>query len=293
MSMKTEEMLACLLATLALMACDSERAGFIPSSVVRDSAGVTIVESAVSAWSPETAWRLESEPAVVIGRSGSDPEAQLFGVRGLARLSDGRIAILNQGTREVRVYSPTGDFLYASGGDGDGPGEMRRTLHLARARADTLVAVGHPDVPEVHVYGDEGTIEKILRWSAPRVAVRSVDEERAVAVQREKLADEGLPRFNRLMEIAVRPALLPVFSNLAVDEEGNVWARGFRVDWREASEFTVFDAQGHWLGDVGFPEGLNLDEFAVGPVIGPDWILGVWKDDFDVEEVRLYRLIKP
>jgi hypothetical protein len=27
--------------------------------------------------------------------------------------------------------------------------------------------------------------------------------------------------------------------------------------------------------------------------IGPDFVLGVWRDDLDVEHARLYELIKP
>ncbi|HEX5632750.1 MAG TPA: hypothetical protein VFX50_05955, partial [Gemmatimonadales bacterium] len=60
-----------LLAVLALAACDRADRGAAPAadgattpgaSVVRDSAGVTLVESAAPAWGARTPWRLEAAP---------------------------------------------------------------------------------------------------------------------------------------------------------------------------------------------------------------------------------------
>jgi hypothetical protein len=49
----------------------------------------------------------------------------------------------------------------------------------------------------------------------------------------------------------------------------------------------VFDPAGVYLGDVEMPERFRVFQ------IGADFVLGQWRDEDDVEHVRLYPLIKP
>jgi len=50
--------------------------------------------------------------------------------------------------------------------------------------------------------------------------------------------------------------------------------------------WTVFADDGHVLGTVDTPPGLEIYQ------IGNDYVLGVWRDETDVEHVRLYGLSK-
>ena len=93
-------------------------------SVVRDSAGIVIVENERSALDARLGWVVGSEPTVIIGTAGGDPAYELFRVGGATRLSDGRIVVANAGTGELRVYDPDGLHLASWGGQGDGPGEF-------------------------------------------------------------------------------------------------------------------------------------------------------------------------
>ena len=61
--------------------------------------------------------------------------------------------------------------------------------------------------------------------------------------------------------------------------------RGANVD--AASTWTVFDPAGRMLGELSTPPRFQVIQ------IGDDYVLGVWKDDLDVEHVRLYALAKP
>jgi len=127
-----------LLAFASLTACATdapERRG----PVVRDSAGIRIVENTAPLWQPGQEWRLSPEPTVVIG-GGDTEEDQLFRVVAALRLSDGRIVVANGGTNEIRFYGPGGAFLSASGGEGEGPGEFRRLSAVRRLRGDSLFA---------------------------------------------------------------------------------------------------------------------------------------------------------
>ena len=82
------------------------------------------------------------------------------------------------------------------------------------------------------------------------------------------------------------PELLPPYSLLRVDSEGNLWVAGYRVPGEENNDWSVFDTRGRWLGDVGLPEGLSVLD------IGGDYLLGGFTDDLDVEHLVLYELIK-
>ena len=48
--------------------------------------------------------------------------------------------------------------------------------------------------------------------------------------------------------------------------------------------WNVFDPEGRWMGDIEIPYGGYVYE------IGVDYLLGVWVDELDVEQVRLYRI---
>jgi hypothetical protein len=65
-------------------------------------------------------------------------EQQLSEVGGATRLPDGRLVIVDGGSRQVRVYGPDGSFLARHGREGDGPGEFR-SPRLAGRLGDTLV----------------------------------------------------------------------------------------------------------------------------------------------------------
>jgi hypothetical protein len=114
---------------------DAANGGF----AVRDSAGITIVENAVPAWTAETAWRLESSPSLTIGTVEGAPEYQMFQVRDALRLADGTIVVADGGSREIRFYDPAGTHVRSVGGEGEGPGEYRIPGLLARYRTDSLI----------------------------------------------------------------------------------------------------------------------------------------------------------
>src|SRR5687767_6182063 len=109
------------------------------TSSIRDSAGVQIVESRAPAWSAAQTWTVLDTPSVSIGAEDRGPQYTLTNVRGVAELSDGRIAIANAGTFEIRCYRSDGSFLWASGRRGQGPGDYSTITSLARYRGDSLL----------------------------------------------------------------------------------------------------------------------------------------------------------
>jgi len=108
------------------------------ATTTRDSAGVRIVESSAPRWAGEGGWQVDPEPLLDLSRR-SGREYEFFRVGHAVRFRDGRIAVANRGSSEVRVYSASGEFLRSLGRDGDGPGEFRRLTSVHEA-ADSVLA---------------------------------------------------------------------------------------------------------------------------------------------------------
>ncbi len=93
-------------------------------SVVEDSAGVAVVENARPAPDSRLPWEFGAQPSLSIGSAGGGGADELFRVADATRLADGRIAIANSGSGEVRVFHPDGSHDGTWGGRGEGPGEF-------------------------------------------------------------------------------------------------------------------------------------------------------------------------
>ncbi len=88
---------------------------------------------------------------------------------------------------------------------------------------------------------------------------------------------------------------MPAFRSIVVDSEDNLWVEEWEDVGLGQGRFSVFRADGAWLGHVGIPEGLPvLRGYYAHQLmeIGSDYLLGVWTDEYGVEQVRLYRIEK-
>jgi len=121
--------------TIPLIACGSVDGGD-PGAGVRDSAGVRIVDNGLLG--PDTC-AVSPTPSLDLGVVEGEKEYQLYRVFDAATLSDGRIAVVNQGSGQIRLYSAEGVFDRAFGAEGDGPGEFRRVFQISVTEGDTLL----------------------------------------------------------------------------------------------------------------------------------------------------------
>ena len=87
-------------------------------------------------------WDIASEPRVSVGGYGDDPAYLLDGVVGATLLADGRLAILDRGSSELRYFDSDGRHVRSVAGPGDGPGELRFPMQLVRLPGDSLMALG-------------------------------------------------------------------------------------------------------------------------------------------------------
>jgi len=105
------------------------------------------------------------------------------------------------------------------------------------------------------------------------------------------------------------PDSKPPFSRFYTGEDGTLWVAvhqpakkvedpyfdpsdpdAIRDEWKEPVLFDVFEEDGSYLGAVRAPDGLSRYP---QPIFTRDWVLGVVRDEFDVQTVVMFRVETP
>lgn len=146
---------------------------------------------------------------------------------------------------------------------------------------------GHYEIVESDLSGS--TVRKIRRNVEPqRASPDDVQQYRKFLLDRNLAGTPGAFRMSAARRVHALPHrnTLPVLDAMKVDVDGNLWVEHFRAPGSRSGEWDVFSPGGKWLGTVQTPEGFQITE------IGRDYVLGVAISDLEVEEVRLYQLIR-
>jgi hypothetical protein len=109
-------------------------------------------------------WRLATAPSLDLGVA--DSSTTLYQVVGVLRLRDGRIAVANASTAQIRVFDRNGTPRTAFGRDGDGPGEFRRIWAMGRYRSDSIWVADQLGLA-VTIFDDSGRYGRRFRLDAP------------------------------------------------------------------------------------------------------------------------------
>lgn len=136
--------------------------------VVTDSAGVRIADNTGGVWTEADAWRVRSRPVLRLGTLGGDEAQQFFRLRDATRLPDGRIALLDGGSSEVRIFTSRGRHLRSFGGEGEGPGELRWPMRLEWLPGDSLL-VWESHSGRVSFFDAEGRFARSIGFSPGEV----------------------------------------------------------------------------------------------------------------------------
>ena len=149
------EVLVATLLTLRLVSgCD--KPAETPSALVRDSAGIRIVETPLTnrIAAPVT---IAEQPSVTIGQMEGEPQYLLSSVVGALQLPDDITVVANRGTNELRFYDKSGAWLKTEGREGQGPGEYEYLRALGRCRSEGFV--GFDLSWQVNEYDAAGTFK--------------------------------------------------------------------------------------------------------------------------------------
>jgi hypothetical protein len=145
--------------------------------------GVPVLAPAQSA----APFRVSALPFLSIGAEDKGPAYQLDRVFGAVRLPDGRIAIGNTSTSELRLYDAGGRFLTSASRRGAGPGEFDATESIVpRVFGASLLAndLSHARVnrydfagkvmPQITLKSIPGAVQSIIQATAGSSLVASV-----------------------------------------------------------------------------------------------------------------------
>ncbi|MEX2283558.1 MAG: 6-bladed beta-propeller [Gemmatimonadota bacterium] len=185
-------------------------------------------------------------------------------------------------------------------------GNMHFGPVLTQAGRGQTWYVGFPEQWQVTQYNSRGTPQRTIRRAWQPVEITQT-ERRVYREARVNMGGEpGTPVSPQILDQRKRlyvdeafAKTLPAFGRLLVDAADNLWAQvpvlpselpnnvRFHDTNAKAQEWSIFDPNGRWLGQVQTPGNLWVFD------IGTDYVLGLWRDEFDVEHVRMYAITKP
>lgn len=197
----------------------------------------------------------------------------------LARFDPGRpVEMRGQPTAMTPLLFGRESFLSVHGG----------TVWVGRATGDAYTLEAHAD--------DGSLLRRVENLTFRPVAV----EERHVEAEIEGRLDSMDAQLERMPGMAAYvekqketlqklpvPDFFPPYQDVRTSVDGQVWVQAYAPPDVEPTRWTVFGPEGTLLGDVELPRGLEVLD------IGPDYVLGTWVDEYEVEHVRLHRIVRP
>jgi hypothetical protein len=148
--------------------------------------------------------------------------------------------------------------------------------------------VGVPEASSIAVYDATGKLARQVRVPFEPIRfdnaeLRRVRDRRLAAAKR--AADSAL--ISAMFDGSARPlGTRPAFSRLVLGRDGRVWVESFRVDRASSAEYIALDRTGKVVARLTSPPGVRFWD------IGPDYALGVRKDEDDVETVELFSIVR-
>lgn len=192
------------------------------------------------------------------------------------------------------------EWIPAMGVDGSEPVVPAFSRELATANWGDLIVATWNKPYEIRALGADGNLVRIVRRGhvpvVPTEADRPFFVDEHMALLGTFVNAEGDPMPEAYREEHFRPFLesrplaehFPAFSTVMADVAGHLWVREYDLprEERPVPLWTVFDPEGRVLGFVETPAGLDILQ------IGADFILGRVKDEFEVEYVQVWPLVR-
>jgi hypothetical protein len=221
----------------------------------------------------------------LVEKSKELPSAERFrqqsgALRVSADLTTVESAVRFGGVEQVMVEAPWGPFAVTP--------PLARNTSIAVQPNQARVCIGEQEGPEVQCFGPDGS-STTVRWLSEPRAVRTdeaeVDAWREATTELlgQKMSPDNL---RRMLDRVPVPQVWPEYSGITLDHDGNLWVKRGPTDGGRAMEYLVFDSAGALLGSVSMPPVRVLE-------IGPDYVLGVYRDELEVEYVQRFEITKP
>jgi len=191
-----------------------------------------------------------------------------------------------------------GSFEMTSGGP-------RFTLFAPEPQWATLgrerIAYASNDAYRISVYGPDGALERVVTFPNQPRPVTEDDRRVILDLVRSSMEDNGVPAqaIDQMVSSMAFADNWPAFARLRGGPHGTLWVQRLRdlssmsddeiENWNPQLDqggphWDVFEADGRYGGTVELPSRFTPFAFTV------DRIYGVFRDEFDVQYVRVYEL---
>ncbi|MDE2794229.1 MAG: 6-bladed beta-propeller [Gemmatimonadota bacterium] len=139
---------------------------------------------------------------------------------------------------------------------------------------------------EIRAFAEDGTLARIVRRDHAARPPTAEEVEGYIEEQVSGYPDDIAAEQRGRYESVPVAENMPAFTSVMVDGRNHLWVEEYELpgEERPGSLWTVFDAQGRVQGFVETPDGLEIFE------IGEDYILGLWRDELEVEYVQVWEL---
>jgi hypothetical protein len=137
-----------------------------PNDTLFDPTGAQVVESSAPRWSEGQGWIVDDSDLLDLTDSGTGPAHEFERVTDAIRLDDGRIVVADDGWREIRSFSQSGELISSVGRAGEGPGEFQRIQTISKWRGDSIV-VFDQRLERATVLSESGGVRTILLANLP------------------------------------------------------------------------------------------------------------------------------
>jgi len=162
---------------------------------------------------------------------------------------------------------------------------FRRSPTYAAAGDEVIVAT--QDAPEIRVYSAaDGRLVRIIRTGAE---IRPVTSEHLDAWIERQTANAPAERRQAIREgLSNLPAgeFIPPYGEIGVDDLGYLWVADYDDRIRPAGAWSIYGPDGRLAARIRLPDGMQPYQ------AGEDFIVGLERDELDVEHLRVYRLIR-
>jgi len=164
---------------------------------------------------------------------------------------------------------------------------LAKRTWITHQGAPSRICIGDQEGPEIVCFGPDGS-RTVLRWASspdpPTKKEIAVWREANLSLMGQKLSEDDVLQ---MLDQVSPPATRPDYSQITLDRSGNLWVELGPVTegtpvW---IDYLVFDPVGALLGAVALPPIQVLE-------IGENYVMGVFRDEFEVEFLQVYELRK-
>lgn len=165
---------------------------------------------------------------------------------------------------------------------------LAKTTQIAVHNREARVCIGEQEGAEIVCFAPDGS-RTLLQWRDRPSAVRPAEiatwREETMELYGQKMSFDDARRF---VDQVPLPQVRPAYSSLVLDHAGNLWVElGPREEEGSTSvDYLIFDSTGRILDILPLPRLQVLE-------IGEDYVMGVYRDELDVQYLQVYGINKP